>query len=168
MTVTLPPSPAPTASVQTTNSTTGTYIVSWSGNNEATYYVVQMQVNGGAWTQVQSGSGTAYDATGQTDATYSYRVEACNAAPTCSGWSNTVTTSVLLPPGSAPSLSGGGTSNNGSYGLSWSGVATATSYTLQESVNGGGWNNVQSNNSATSWSTGGRSNGSYRYQVQAC
>src|SRR5262249_33517069 len=51
--VTFPPSPAPTASVQTSNSATGTYIVSWSGNNEATHYVVQMQVNGGAWTQVQ-------------------------------------------------------------------------------------------------------------------
>jgi hypothetical protein len=152
--------------VQTQNSTTGTYIVSWSGNNEATYYVVQMQINGGAWTQVQSGTGTAYDAVGQTNATYSYRVEACNAGG-CSGWSNVVTTSVLLPPGSAPSLSGGGTSNSGSYGLSWSGVASATSYTLQESANGGGWANVQVNG-ATSWSTSGRGNGSYRYQVQAC
>jgi len=166
--VTLPPSPAPTAQVQTKNSTTGTYIVSWSGNNEATYYVVQMQVNGGAWTQVQSGTGTAYDATGQTNATYSYRVEACNAAPQCSGWSNVVTTSVLLPPSSAPSLSGGGASNTGSYGLSWSGVATATSYTLQENVNGGGWSTVQSNSAATSWSTSGRGNGTYQYQVQAC
>jgi YD repeat-containing protein len=160
--VTLPPSPAPTAQVQTQNSTTGTYIVSWSGNNEATYYVVQMQVNGGAWTQVQSGTGTAYDAVGQANATYSYRVEACNAAPTCSGWSNVVTTSVLLIPGSAPSLSGGGTSNNGSYGLSWSGVATATYYNLKE--NG----NIIQNNSATSWSTSGRGNGTYQYQVQAC
>lgn len=161
MVVTLPPSPAPTAQVQTQNSTTGTYIVSWSGNNEATYYVVQMQVNGGAWTQVQSGTGTAYDATGQTDATYNYRVEACNVAG-CTGWSTPVTTSVLLPPGSAPSLSGGGTSNTGSYGLSWSGVATATYYNLTE--NG----NLIQNNGTTSWSTSGRGNGTYQYQVQAC
>ncbi|GGA16898.1 hypothetical protein [Dyella nitratireducens] len=166
MVVTLPPSPAPTASVQTTNSSTGTYIVDWSGNNEATSYTVQMQVNGGAWTTVQTGTGTAYDATGQTDATYSYRVESCNVGG-CSGWSNTVTTSVLLPPASAPSLSGGGTSNSGSYGVSWSGVATATSYNLQENVNGGGWTTVQSN-SATSWSTSGRGDGTYQYQVQAC
>ena len=101
------PSPPPTATVQTANSNTGTYIVSWSGNNEATSYTVQMQVNNGAWTTVQTGTGTAYDATGQTDATYNYRVEACNVGG-CSGWSNTVTTSVLLPPASAPSLSGGG------------------------------------------------------------
>jgi len=159
--VTYPPSPAPTASVQTTNSNTGTYIVNWSGNNQATSYTVQMQVNGGAWSTVQTGTGTAYDATGQADATYSYRVEACNVGG-CSAWSNTVTTSVLLPPASAPSLSGGGTSTNGSYGLSWSGVATATYYNLTE--NG----NLIQNNSATSWSTSGRGDGTYQYQVQAC
>ncbi|WP_158544944.1 fibronectin type III domain-containing protein [Dyella monticola] len=165
MVVTLPPSPAPTASVQTVNSNSGIYIVDWSGNNEATSYTVQMQVNGGAWTTVQTSTGTAYDATGQTDATYAYRVEACNVAG-CSGWSNTVTTTVLLPPG-ASSLSGGGTSNTGSYGVSWSAVATATSYTLQESVNSGAYATVQSSG-ATSWSTSGRGNGTYQYRVQAC
>ena len=164
--VTYPPSPAPTAAVQTTNSNTGTYIVSWSGNNEATSYTVQMQVNGGAWTTVQTGTGTAYDATGQANATYSYRVQACNVGG-CSGWSNTVTTNVLLPPASAPSLSGGGTMATGSYSLSWTGIATASSYTLQESVNGGGWSTVQASG-ATSWSTSGRSNGTYQYRVQAC
>jgi hypothetical protein len=51
--------------------------------------------------------------------------------------------------------------------LSWSGIATATSYPLQESVNGGGWATVQASG-ATSWSTGGRGNGSYQYHVQAC
>ena len=126
---------------------------------------LRRQVNGGAWSTVQTGTGTAYDATGQTNATYSYRVQACNVGG-CSGWSNTVTTSVLLPPG-APSLSGGGTSTNGSYGVSWNGVATATSYNLQENVNGAGWTTVQSSG-ATSWSTSGRGNGTYQYQVQAC
>jgi hypothetical protein len=166
MVVTLPPSPAPTASVQTQNSTNGTYIVSWTGNNEATSYIVQEQVNGGAWTAMQPTTGTAYDATGQTDATYSYEVKACNVAG-CSGWSNIVTTSVLLPPASPPTLSGGGSSNTGSYSLSWNSVATATSYAFQENVNGAGWTTVQ-NTSATSWSTSGRGDGTYQYLVYAC
>jgi hypothetical protein len=51
--------------------------------------------------------------------------------------------------------------------VSWSGIAAATSYTLQEQVNGAGWSTVQVNG-ATSWSTGGRGNGTYSYQVQAC
>jgi YD repeat-containing protein len=164
--VTIPPSPAPTLEVQTANSTNGTYIVDWSGNDEATSYTVQEQVNGGAWATVQTGTGTAYDAVNQVNGTYTYRVEACNVGG-CSAWSNTATTTVLWPPQSAPSLSGGGSSNTGSYSMSWSSVATATSYTLQESLNSGAWSNVQAN-SATSWSVSGRGNGSYRYQVQAC
>ncbi|MFC3654122.1 hypothetical protein ACFONN_21465, partial [Dyella humi] len=160
MVVTLPPSPAPTVSVQTTLSTNDTYIVDWSGNNEATYYLVQMQVNGGGWSQVQKGSGTAYDASGQGSGTYNYEVAACNVAG-CSPWSApSPTVTVELPP-TAPSLSGGGTSNNGSYGVSWSGVATATSYILQENVNGAGWTTVQSSG-ATSWNTSGRGNGTYQ------
>ena len=172
MVVTLPPSPAPQLNVQTTgdvngNNTTGTYIVSWSGNNEATYYVVDMEVNNsGNWTQVQSGTGTAYDAVGQTDATYSYRVEACNVAG-CSGWSSPINTSVLQVPASPPSLSGGGTSTTGSYSLSWNTVATATYYVLQENANGAGWTMVQ-NNSTASWSTSGRGTGTYQYLVYAC
>ncbi len=57
--------------------------------------------NSGSWTPVQQGPGTAYAATGQADGTYSYRVQACNVsggAQQCSGWSNVVNMTVLLPP----------------------------------------------------------------------
>jgi YD repeat-containing protein len=166
MVVTLPPSPAPSAQVQTQNSTNGTYIVSWLGNNEATSYTVDMEVNNsGNWTPVQSGTGTAYDAVGQTDATYDYRVEACNVAG-CSPWSNIVMTSVLLPPASPPSLSGGGTSTTGSYGLTWNAVANATSYELQQNLNGNV--TVEQNTAATSWSVSGQADGTYAYAVYAC
>ena len=60
-----------------------------------------------------------------------------------------------------------GSSPNGSYTVSWGAVATASGYTVQESVNGGGWSTVQSG-SATSWGTSGRGDGSYAYRVQAC
>ncbi len=176
MVVTLPPSPAPTLAIQTANningnSPTGTYTVSWSGNNEATSYVVDMEVNNsGTWTQVQQGTGTAYDAVGQANGTYSYRVEACNVSggmQHCSLWSNTVSQPVLHVPASPPTLSGGGTSNTGSYGLTWNTVATATTYTLQENANGAGWTTVQ-NTSVTSWSISGRGDGTYQYLVYAC
>ena len=74
---------------------------------------------------------------------------------------------MLLPPASPPTLSGGGTSTTGSYSLSWTGIATATTYNLQENVNGAGWTTVQ-NTSATSWSTSGRGSGTYQYLVYAC
>jgi hypothetical protein len=74
---------------------------------------------------------------------------------------------VTVPPSSAPSIAGGGTTNSGAYTISWTGVGGATSYNLIESVNGGGWTGVQ-NNGATNWSTSGRGDGTYVYQVQAC
>ena len=148
------------------NSSTGNYTVSWTGVDQATSYVLQEQANGGSWTTVQSNSATSWNATGRATGSYGYRVQSCNGG-TCSAWSSTATTAVLLPPGSAPSMSVPGSSSNGAYSVSWSAVATATSYNLQEQINGGGWSTVQSG-SATSWSTSGRGNGTYGYRAQAC
>ncbi|WP_429199205.1 hypothetical protein [Luteibacter sp. W1I16] len=65
------------------------------------------------------------------------------------------------------SLSGAGSSTNGSVAMSWQPIAGATSYTLRESVNGGAWTTVSAS-TATSWSSTGRATGTYGYQVQAC
>jgi predicted phage tail protein len=93
-------------------------------------------------------------------------VQACNSSG-CSGWTGSSVVAVMIPPSSAPGLSVPGSSTTGSYTVSWGSVATASSYNLQENANGAGWSTVQSG-SATSWSTSGRGNGSYAYQVQAC
>jgi len=164
-TVLLPPASAPGLSVPG-SSTNGSYTVSWGGVATATSYTLQISIDSGGWSTVQSSGATSWGASGQATATYGYRVQACNAGG-CGPWSGTATTNVLLPPGSAPSLSVPGSSTTGSYTVSWGAVATASSYTLQESVNGGGWTTVQSG-SATSWSTSGRATGSYAYHVQAC
>jgi YD repeat-containing protein len=164
-TVTLPPSSAPSLSGGGSSST-GSYTVSWGSVATATSYNLQENVNSGGWSTVQSSSATSWSASGLGDGTYQYQVQACNVGG-CGPWSSAVTMTVLLPPSTAPSLSGGGTSNTGSYSVSWSSVATATSYTLQENANGAGWATVQSS-SATSWSASGRGNGTYEYQAQAC
>jgi len=163
-TVLLPPG-APTLSTPI-NNTNGSYTVSWTTVSTATSYTLQEQVNGGAWNNVQSSAGISWGASGKANGTYGYRVQACNVSG-CSGWSGVGNTTVLFPPSSAPSLSVPGSNTTGSYTVSWSGVATASSYTLQERVNGGGWTTVQANG-AGSWGTGGRPSGSYGYQVQAC
>ena len=164
-TVLLPPASAPGLSVPA-NSSTGSYTVSWGSVATATSYTLQISIDSGGWSTVQSSGATSWGASGQATGTYGYRVQACNASG-CGPWSGTGTTNVLLPPGSAPSLSVPGSSTNGSYTVSWGAVATASSYTLQESINGGGWSTVQSG-SATSWGTSGRGDGSYGYRVQAC
>ncbi|GLQ91571.1 hypothetical protein GCM10007901_05210 [Dyella acidisoli] len=167
--VLLPP-PAPASISTPVSSFNGSFSVSWSSvTTPATVqYILQEQVDNGAWTTVQASSVTSWSTSGRGNGTYHYRVQACNAAG-CSNWSSTASVGVLLPPSSAPTLSVPGNSYNGSYTVSWSSVSTpaAVQYTLQEQANGGGWATVQSN-SATSWSTSGRGNGTYGYRVQAC
>jgi predicted phage tail protein len=78
-----------------------------------------------------------------------------------------VTVTVTHPPGT-PSLSvPSGTNSTGSYTVSWSAVSTATSYTLQQQVNGGAWSSAYSG-TATSKAFSGKANGTYGYRVQAC
>lgn len=164
-TVLFPPGSPPSVSSPST-SATGSYTVSWSTIANATSYNLQEQVNGGAWSTVQSSGATSWNASGQGNGSYGYQVQSCNSGG-CSGWSSVSTTTVLHPPGSAPTLTAPGSSTNGSYTVSWTSVATATSYNLQEQVNGGGWTTVQSG-ASTSWSTSGRGDANYGYQVQAC
>jgi YD repeat-containing protein len=57
--------------------------------------------------------------------------------------------------------------NNGNYTVSWGAVSQATSYTLQENANGGGWQSEPAT-SGTSMSFSGKPGGSYLYQVEAC
>jgi len=164
--VTHPPTAAPTIGVPSGASANGTYTVNWTGVNGQVSYNLQEQVNGGAWTTVQNNAMTSWSTSGRGNGSYGYRVQACNVGG-CGPWSVTGTVTVTYPPSTAPSLSIPGSSSNGSYTVSWSAVSGATSYTLQERVNGGGWTTIQTNG-ATSDALGSRGNGSYSYQVQAC
>lgn len=168
MVVTIPPNSAPALSLPTGVVNDGAYTVSWGTVAAAAGYNFQQQVNGGGWSNILQGTtATSWAASGEADGTYGYRVQACNAGG-CGPWSGTGTVTVDYPPASAPSLGGGGTSNTGSYSLSWSAVANATSYALLQSTNGGSaWTQVQSG-TATSWSVSGQGNGSYIYMVIAC
>jgi YD repeat-containing protein len=166
--VALPPD-TPTITPSTTSSNTGAYSLSWTAEATTTNYVLQQQINGGAWTTLQSTAATTGSVSGEGNGTYGYRVQACYTigATACSGWSATVSVTVLLPPASAPTVSAPATNNNGVYSVTWTTVSTATSYTLQQQVNGGAWSTVQSS-AATSLAVSGEGSGTYGYQVQAC
>lgn len=70
-------------------------------------------------------------------------------------------------PGAAPTINTPTTSTTGSYTVSWNSITGATSYVLQEQINGGGWTTLQSSG-AISWPASSQSSGTYSYQVQAC
>jgi YD repeat-containing protein len=159
-----PPATAPALSVPAT-SATGSYTVSWGNVSTATSYTLQQSINGGGWSTVYSGSATSQAVNGEGNGTYAYQVRACNAGG-CGAWSATATTVVTHPPASAPSLTVPATSATGSYTVSWSAVSGATNYTLQQSVNGGGWSTAYSG-SGTNQSFN-LADGTYTYQIQAC
>lgn len=158
----VPPTPA---SITAPGSSTGAAALSWAASSYATSYQVEHSQDGN-WVQVFAGAATSATINEPASGNWYYRVRACNGNG-CSGYATSGVVIVTVPPSSAPSIAGGGTTNSGAYTISWTGVGGATSYNLIESVNGGGWTGVQ-NNGATNWSTSGRGDGTYVYQVQAC
>ena len=163
--VVVPPATKPTLT-SPANSTTGSYTVSWTAVATATSYTLEEQVGSGSWTAFGANSGTSQAVSGRATGTYHYRVKGCNAAG-CGPVSTTGTTVVLTAPTSAPALTVPGTNTTGSYTVSWTAVATATSYQIQESANGAAWAALYTG-SATSKAVSGKVSGSYRYRGRAC
>jgi YD repeat-containing protein len=162
--VLLPP-PVP-ASISASAPNPGPITVSWAGSATATRYVVNQQFNGGAWTTYYNSTGTSVVLSPAASGTYVYQVQACNSSG-CSGFRQSNAVAITLPPALAPAIAGGGANHNGAYTISWGAVAGAATYNLVESANGGAWQQRQ-NTTAGTWSTSGKINGTYVYQVQAC
>lgn len=163
--VELPPDAIPALTAPAT-STTGSYTLSWTAPGGAETYILQESVNGGAWTDVYSGAALSKAYTGKVAGDYGYRIKACNPAG-CTGFSATKTVQVASVPATAPTLTVPATSTTGSYAVSWSSVANATSYQLEEQVNGGTWAQVYVG-AVTSEAFAGVAAGSYGYRVRAC
>jgi len=162
--VLLPP-PVPAAATASAP-VAGPVTLSWSASATATRYVVLQQFNGGAWSGVYDGGSTSGAFATPASGTYQYQVQACNSSG-CSGYRISNAVAITVPPGSAPSVNGGGTNNTGAYSIGWNGVAGATSYNVFENVNGGGWTYI-GNTASGIWSLGGKVPGSYAYAVSAC
>ncbi len=167
-TVSIPTAPtsAPTLTAPA-SSVTGSYAVSWTGVSGAASYNLQQRVNSGSWTTVQASAATGWSASGEASGSYAYQGQACNAVG-CGPWSATGTTMVTLPPiPGAPALTVPANNGTGSYTVSWGGMSGASSYHLQQQVNGGSWATVLSS-AATSWAASGEASGSYGYRIQSC
>jgi len=168
-TVSVPTAPtsAPTLTVPA-NSATGSYAVSWTGVSGAASYNLQQRINSDSWTTVQASAATSWSAAGEASGSYAYQVQACNAVG-CGPWSATGTTTVTLPPipGVPSGLAAPANNGTGSYTVSWGGVSGASSYNLQQQVNGGSWTTVASP-TGTSWAASGKATGNYGYRVQSC
>ncbi|MEW9573809.1 DUF6531 domain-containing protein [Rhodanobacter sp. Si-c] len=147
------------------SSNNGSYTVSWSAMSDTTSYTLQEQVNGGGWNTIYTGGNTSMAISGKGDGSYGYQVQACNAGA-CGSWSATATISVLFPPPAPASLSVPATSS-GSVAVSWPAASTASSYILQQALNGGAWSQIYSG-AALAYTQKETTSGSYAFRVQAC
>ncbi|MCB9432411.1 MAG: PD40 domain-containing protein [Ardenticatenaceae bacterium] len=167
-TVNIPVPPAtPTLYSISNSDQNGEYTVSWSSSTGAVDYVLQEQLNNGSWATIQTTVGTSYTASGRSNGSWCYRVQARNDAGN-SPWSNIQCTTVNTPvPPAAPTLNSISNSDqNGDYSVSWSSSTGAVNYALQEQFNNGSWTTIQTT-IGTSYAASGRSNGSWCYRVQA-
>jgi len=154
---------APGAITFSSNPNNGNFTVSWGSVPQATSYVLQESANGGAWTTVYAGSGTTAALTGRAGGSYSYQVQGCDS--TGCGYERASATLGVWP--SPPSITVPTGVIFGTYTVSWITPATATSYTVQESFNGGAWATLASATTATSITRPGTVGGTYTYQVSA-
>lgn len=148
------------------DSINGSYTISWTGVPTATSYQLEESALGAGWVGIYSGNGNSFSINGKSSGSYAYRVTACNEGG-CSGYSHNASLSVLLPPVAAPALSVPATNSTGAYNVSWTAVALATSYRLEESTSGGAWGLIHDEGAATR-ALSGKASSTYSYRVQAC
>jgi hypothetical protein len=126
-----PPATAPALTVPA--SSTGNYTVSWTAVSGATTYALDESGNGDGWERLQASSARSRAISSQGAGDYDYRVQACNAVG-CGPYSAIKGTTVIGPPG-APSLTMSGSQGHPTN-VTWTAVATATSYQLESSLTG--------------------------------
>jgi hypothetical protein len=160
-----PPATAPAINVPT-SSYNGSYTASWTSVATATSYALEESFNGGPWATAYSGSAISKAFASMAAGTHAYRVHACNAAG-CGVDSATDSVLVTYPPATAPVLTAPATNGTGSYSVSWTAVSTATSYQLDENLNGGAWTQFQ-NDATRSQAFTSKADGTYGYRVKAC
>ncbi len=161
-TTNVPPG-APTLTVPATDAD-GDYTANWTSVAGATGYELEEKPPGGSFGNIYDENGTSHDITGNAPGIYMYRARACAGEGNCGVWSATETTNV--PPG-APTLTVPATDPDGDYPASWTSVAGATGYELEEKPPGGSFGNIYDEN-GTSHDVTGNAPGIYMYRARAC
>lgn len=148
------------------SSMTGSYSVSWTTVAIASKYQLRERKDGGSWGTIHDAVGTSKALSGKAAGLWGYQVRACSAT-TCGNWHAEKTVTVQLPPTAAPTLTTPATSTTGNYTINWTAVAAATTYQLQESVNGGTYATVQ-DSTGTALAVTGRQSGGWSYRARGC
>ncbi|UPG96709.1 hypothetical protein L2Y97_13275 [Luteibacter aegosomatissinici] len=167
--VTVRHTPAAPGSITVQSPSTGSIAIGWPAVSYGQTYAVGRSTDGANYSDVFYGAATSTTQSVSTTGTYWFRVRACNSTDGtyCGPSSPAAALSVTMPPAQAPGISVPGSSSDGCYTVNWSGVAGATSYVMQEQVNGGGFATI-GNNGSGALGICGKGNGTYGYRVQGC
>jgi hypothetical protein len=161
--VEVPPQGTPALTVPA-SAVNGNYTVTWTVVQGASRYVLE-EVVAGSWAALADTSATSFPVAGKPSGSYRYRVKACNPQG-CSAYSPEAAVVSVQAPG-APSLSAPPASYDGAYTLYYSAMPQATTYRVEQQVNGGAWGEID-RTSATQLTLTGRTSGTYSHRVYAC
>ncbi|MEW5251689.1 phage tail protein [Microbulbifer sp. 2201CG32-9] len=170
MTVTIPKPGTPSSITVPATDNNGSFSISWgTSSGTVSRYELWEQKNSNSYVRVHNASARSKSLSGRADATYKYRVRACNDSG-CSGWrygGNSLT--VRNKPGAPGTPNNPTSSSNGSYTISWAAASgTVTYYLLQESSNNGSSWTSHNTGTSRSFSVTAKPEGSYLYRVTAC
>ena len=157
--------PAPTLLNAAAAGDLGSINLSWSSSITASSYSLQESYNSGAWNTYYNGAATSLNAPVSADGSYLWRVQACSANG-CSAYTQSSTIIIAHIPTVPTAISVPATSN-GPISIGWSTSTYQTSYSLEQSFNGGGFAAIYSG-AANSFSYTATSTGNYAYRVRAC
>jgi hypothetical protein len=168
--VTLAPPTSPVTVTVPATSSTGNFVVSWTGVTGAWGYDVEEATDAAftTTTQVYTGSSLSYSVTGKANGTYYYRVRATNGAGQ-SGWTpggNGCTVNQVAA-GMPGFLTVPMTSSTGNFSVSWGTATGATLYELEEATASDFSDGAQVfRGASTSYQVTGKSDGTYYYRVR--
>ncbi|ARN72662.1 FG-GAP-like repeat-containing protein [Oceanicoccus sagamiensis] len=153
------------------------------GTGYITSYKIQDSVNGGSsWRNKETGSGKptslsltrqAYDANGNPQENYIFRIAACNASG-CSAYSASSNNVHVNPPGTPDAISLANVSHNtadadGNFRLQWSAVTVSgVHYTVEEKRGSGAWSTLATRVNNPYLNLTKTVEDLYNYRVTAC
>ena len=168
-------------SSSTSNSTNGSFSLSWTNPSSHPIFQVEEQFNAGSWTLISQKSTASHSLSNKPNGTYNYRIQYCITLPmspyntVCSATSNTKQVVVAVPAPSQPSTITGPGSLSYSvpggvdYSIDWANsTGTVTAYDLERKVNSGSWTDVLPANTTSARSFNDELEGTYQYRVRAC
>jgi uncharacterized protein (DUF2249 family) len=167
-TVTLTAVEAPVSISVPATSTSTSLTVGWGASpTSGVSYVLERSLNGGAFTQVYSGTALTATVSGMSNGSYVFRVKATKSGYVSSAYVTSGTCVGTLTATPPATITVPATDTDGTFSVSWTASSTpSVTYKLERSDDGGEFAQVYSGTALT-YAVSGLADGSYVFRVKA-